>query len=52
MKNCSHGDDFKRYLTAKPGIFLFFLDFRVGIYASEILDTPLLLNYTMSCHGV
>ena len=33
------------------GIF-FFLIFRVGIHALEILDTPLLLNYTMIGHGV
>ena len=32
--------------------FLFFKTFRVGIHALEILDTPLLLSYTMVNHGV
>ena len=32
--------------------FLFFSFFRVAIHALEILDTPLLLNYTMIGYGV
>ena len=52
MKNCFHGDNFKSYLPAKTGIFIFFNFFRVGIHALEILDTPLLLNYTMIGHDL
>ena len=37
MKNCIHGDYFKSYPPAKPGI-LFFIFFRVG-NVLEILDT-------------
>ena len=32
--------------------FLFFSFFRVGIHALEILDTSLLLGYTMIGHSV
>ena len=49
MKNCCHGDSYKSYMPAKAGIFYIF---RVGIHALEILDTQLLLNYTMISHGV
>ena len=54
MKNCLQGDYFKSYLPTKPGIFfyLFFPNFRVGIHALEILDTALLLGYTMVAHSV
>ena len=52
MKNCFHDDNFKSYLPTKPGIFIFFKSFRVGIHAFEILDIPLLLSYTMFGHGV
>ena len=53
MKNCFHGNYFKRYLPIKPGIFIFFhFFFKAGIHALEILDTQLLLNYTMIGHGV
>ena len=34
------------------GFLFFFSFFRVGIHALEILDTPLLPNYTMIDHGV
>ena len=51
MKNCFHGDYFKSYLPAKPGIFIFSF-FRVGKHALEILDTSLLLGYTMIGHSV
>ena len=51
MKKCFHGDYFKSYLPAKPGIF-FLIFFRVGIHALEILDTQLLLILTMIGHGV
>ena len=52
MKNCFHSDYFKSYLHTKPGIFLFYQNFRVGLHAQEILDTALLLGYTMIAHGV
>ena len=52
MKNCFHGDYFKSYLPAKPGILFIFKIFRVGIHALDILDTPLRLNCTMIGHGV
>ena len=52
MKNCFHGEYFKSYLPAKPGIFTFFIIFRVGRHASEILDIPLLVSYTMIGHGM
>ena len=34
------------------GFFFFFFFLRVGIHALEILDTSLLLGYTMIGHGV
>ena len=34
------------------GFLIFFHFFRVAIHALEILDTPLLLNYTMIGYGV
>ena len=54
MKNFFHGDYFKSCLPTKPGFFgvFFFQMFRVGLYALEILDTPLLLAYTMIAHSV
>ena len=45
MKNCFHGDYFKSYLTVKPGIFFSF--FTEGIHGLDILDTSLLLRYTI-----
>ena len=50
MRNCYHGNYLKSYLPAKPAIFFSFL--RGGIHALEILDTSLLLGYTMIDHGV
>ena len=45
MKNCFRGDYFKSYLPAKPGILLFFfIFFRVGTHALEILETQSLLR--------
>ena len=32
--------------------FLIFFNFRVGLHALEILDTPLILGYTMIAHSV
>ena len=52
MRNCFHGDYFKSYLPTKPGIILFFQNFRVGANALEILDTLLILGYTMIAHSV
>ena len=53
MRNCYHGDNLKSYLPAKPAIFFIFSFFlTVGIHALEILDTPLLLGYTLIGHGV
>ena len=52
MRNCYHGDYLKSYLPAKPAIFIFFHFLRVGLHALEILDTSLLLGYTMIGHGV
>ena len=52
MRNCFHGDYFKSYLPTKPGIILFFPNFRVGLNALEILDTLLILGYTMIAHSV
>ena len=52
MRTCYHGDYFKSYLPAKQAIFIFFIFLRVGIHALEILDTSLLLGYTMIGHGV
>ena len=52
MRNCYRGDYLKSYLPAKPAIFIFFHFLRVGIQALEILDTSLLLGYTMIGHGV
>ena len=49
MKNCFHGDYFKSYLPAKPGIFF---NFFPNLHALEILDTALLLGYTMVSHSV
>ena len=34
------------------GFFYFFQNVRVGLHALEILDTSLLLGYTMIAHGV
>ena len=51
MRNCYHGDYLKSYLPAKPAIFIFHF-LRVGIHALEILDTSLLLGYTLIGHGV
>ena len=52
MKKCFHGDYFKSYLPAKPGIFIFLFFLRVGIHALEIIDTSLHLGYTMFAHSV
>ena len=52
MRNCYHGDYLKNYLPAKPAIFIFSFFLRVSIHALEILDTSLLLGYTMISHGV
>ena len=52
MRKCYHGDYLKSYLLAKPAIFYFFIFLRVGIHALEILDTSLLLDYTLFGHGV
>ena len=52
MRNCYHGDYLKSYLPAKPTIFIFSFFLRAGIHALEILDTSLLLGYTMIGHGV
>ena len=52
MRNCYHCDYFKSYLPAKTAIFIFFHFLRVGTHALEILDTSLLLGYTMIGHGV
>ena len=52
MKNCFHGDYFKSYLHAKPGILFFLIFFRLCIHALEILDTALLLGYTIVAHSV
>ena len=49
---CFHGDYFKSYLPTKPGFFIFFSKFYGGLYALEILDTALLLGYTMVAHSV
>ena len=45
MKICFHYDYFKSYLPSNPGFFPQF--FRVGIHPLEILDTALILSYTM-----
>ena len=48
MKNRFHGNYFKSYLPTKPEIFFnFFNLFRLGLHASEILETSLLLGDTM-----
>ena len=53
MRNCFHGDYFTSYLSTKTGILLFFFqNFRVGLHALEILDTSLILGYTMIAHSV
>ena len=52
MKNCFQGDYFKSYLPAKPGIFLYFFPNLGGLHALEVLDTALLLGYTMIAHSV
>ena len=52
MRNCFHGDYFKSYLPTKPGTILFIQNFRVGLNALEILDTLLILGYTMIAHSV
>ena len=52
MRNCYHGYYLKSYLLAKPAIIIFFIFLSVGIHALEILDTSLLLGYTMIGHGV
>ena len=53
MKTCFHGDYFKSYLPTKPDtFFLFFSKFQGGLHALEILDTALLLGYTMVAHSV
>ena len=52
MRNCYHGDYLKSYLPTKPAIFIISHFLRVGIYALEILDTSLLLGYTMIAHSV
>ena len=49
---CYHDDYLKSYLPAKSAIFIFFIFLRVGIHAFDILDTSLLLGYTMIGHGV
>ena len=36
----------------KRGILLFFQNFRVGLHALEILDTSLIVGYTMIAHSV
>ena len=52
MRNCFHGDYFKSYLPTKSEILLFFQNFTVGLHALEILDTLLILGYTMIAHSV
>ena len=52
MRNCFHGGYSKSYLPTKPGILLFFQNFRVDLHALEILDTSLILGYTMIAHSV
>ena len=52
MRNCYHGDYLKSYLPAKLAIFIFSHFLKVGVHALEILDTSLLLGYTMISHGV
>ena len=52
MRNCFRGDYLKSYLPTKPGILLFFQNFRVGLHALEILETSLILGYTMIAHSV
>ena len=52
MKNCFYGDYFKSYLPTKPGFFLFYQNFRVGLHALDILDTALFSGYTMIAHSV
>ena len=52
MRNWFHSDYLKSYLPTKPGILLFFQNFRVGLHALEILDTSLILGYTMNAHSV
>ena len=34
------------------GFFYFFHNFKVGLHAFEILDTSLILGYTMIAHSV
>ena len=34
------------------GLFYFFQNLRVGLHALEILDTSLILGYTMIAHSV
>ena len=34
------------------GFFYYFQNFRVGLHALEILNTPLILGYTMIAHSV
>ena len=52
MRNCYHVDYLKSYLPANPAICIFFIFLREGIHALEILDTALLLGYTMIGHDV
>ena len=52
IRKCFHGDYFKSYLPTKPGILLFYPNFRVGLHALEILDTSLIAGYTMISHSV
>ena len=52
MKICFHGDYFKSYLPTNPGIFCIFLpNFWGWLHVLEILDTALLLGYTMVDHS-
>ena len=52
MKNCFHGDCSKSNQPSKPEILYIFHFIRVGIHALAILDTPLLISYTMIAHSV
>ena len=53
MRNCYHGGYLKSNLPAKPAFFFYFFIFlRVGIHALEILDTSMLLGYTLIGNGV
>ena len=52
MKNCFHGDYLRVICAQNKGILIIFQNFRGGLHALGILDTALLLGYTMIAHSV